>query len=417
MDIINEFIEQYKKEYDYYSKLATLAQEECERALYSRGIKAIVSSRAKKIDSLEEKLRKRNKEKIYTSINDINDDICDFSGVRIALYFPNEREPLDKVINEIFQVTQKKSFPEQKQQPNHKKRFSGYWANHYRIKLKGEHDLKRYNNTIIEIQVASVLMHAWSEIEHDLIYKPADGQVSENEFQILDEINGLVMVGEIALERLNQAMIERSLKKRRLDDNYDIKNYITKNIKSNSKDIGDLNTLYDFLLVSNKLTKSEIKKSLVNIEFDNKSTITNDIIENIFYNYSINNNDYTKVLSDYALKNKNNINISYFERFIKIWILVEKSIEKLDFIKDDKRYLPHNLKVLKQTGILSLDEYSTLSHCRKFRNEILHGNNELSDDYLYELSHSLYPIVEKLIKNIDDRKIRTPLEEILNKLK
>jgi ppGpp synthetase/RelA/SpoT-type nucleotidyltranferase len=27
---------------------------------------------------------------------------------------------------------------------------------------------------MVEIQVASVLMHAWAEVEHDLVYKPVD---------------------------------------------------------------------------------------------------------------------------------------------------------------------------------------------------------------------------------------------------
>ena len=64
---------------------------------------------------------------------------------------------------------------------------------------------KRYCRARIEIQVASVLMHAWSEVEHDLIYKPLQGTLSKEELAILDELNGLVLAGEIALERLQAA--------------------------------------------------------------------------------------------------------------------------------------------------------------------------------------------------------------------
>lgn len=52
-------------------------------------------------------------------------------------------------------------------------------------------------------------MHAWSEVEHDLIYKPMQGTLSEEELSILDELNGLVLAGEIALERLQAAGNER----------------------------------------------------------------------------------------------------------------------------------------------------------------------------------------------------------------
>ena len=58
-------------------------------------------------------------------------------------------------------------------------------------------------------KVASVLMHAWSEVEHDLVYKPMQGTLSEEELAILDELNGLVLTGEIALERLQAAGNER----------------------------------------------------------------------------------------------------------------------------------------------------------------------------------------------------------------
>jgi hypothetical protein len=48
-------------------------------------------------------------------------------------------------------------------------------------------------------------MHAWAEVEHDLVYKPLQGALSEDEYAILDELNGLVIAGEIALERLQRA--------------------------------------------------------------------------------------------------------------------------------------------------------------------------------------------------------------------
>lgn len=63
----------------------------------------------------------------------------------------------------------------------------------------------RYAEAPIEIQVASVLIHAWAEVEHDLVYKPMSGQLSDEEYAILDELNGLVLAGEIALERLQYA--------------------------------------------------------------------------------------------------------------------------------------------------------------------------------------------------------------------
>ena len=48
-------------------------------------------------------------------------------------------------------------------------------------------------------------MHASSEVEHDLVYRPFEGTHSDEEYAILDELNGLVIAGEIALLRLQKA--------------------------------------------------------------------------------------------------------------------------------------------------------------------------------------------------------------------
>jgi hypothetical protein len=52
-------------------------------------------------------------------------------------------------------------------------------------------------------------MHAWSEVEHDLVYKPLSGATSEDELQILDGLNGIVLSGEVFLERLQAAFEAR----------------------------------------------------------------------------------------------------------------------------------------------------------------------------------------------------------------
>ena len=44
-----------------------------------------------------------------------------------------------------------------------------------RVQLKGASlgtAQQRYAEARVEIQVACVFMHAWSEVEHDLVYKP-----------------------------------------------------------------------------------------------------------------------------------------------------------------------------------------------------------------------------------------------------
>ena len=200
MSVINEFLHLYNTQYDFYYKLSHIASTKLETEIANRGIKASVSYRAKSPDSLKEKLRKRTDKK-YRKVQDIFNDIIDLAGVRVALYFPSDRDLVDEIVNDLFEVKKKKKFPESSHDPEPSKRFSGYWATHYRVVLNNaDKENSRYLNTIFEIQVASLLMHAWAEVEHDLVYKPFSGELSEEELAVLDQINGLVLSGEIALE-------------------------------------------------------------------------------------------------------------------------------------------------------------------------------------------------------------------------
>jgi hypothetical protein len=123
-------------------------------------------------------------------------------------------------------VIAEKRFPDPGEPARAEKRFSGYSAVHYRVQLK-EQDLseseQRYAAARIEVQVASVLMHAWAEVEHDLAYKPLAGDLSEEEYSLLNQLNGLVIAGEIALERLQKAGEARvAINGRRFENHYDL---------------------------------------------------------------------------------------------------------------------------------------------------------------------------------------------------
>ena len=111
MSVIDEFMEQYSREFTYYEKAAALCAVQCEKGLSRRGLRAIVTHRAKRHDRLREKIVRRARTKIYTTPDDIRSDIVDFSGVRIALYFPGDQTEVDQFVKEQFVVDEQKDFP------------------------------------------------------------------------------------------------------------------------------------------------------------------------------------------------------------------------------------------------------------------------------------------------------------------
>lgn len=216
-DIIDDFVLSYAREFDFYQRVAKICAEDCERMLLENGMRGIVTYRAKRADRLKDKLVQRELRRLegggtpYVNASEIREDVFDFAGVRLALYFPGDRPRVATLIEKEFVVAETRTFPTgEARDPS--KRFDGYHATHHRVFLR-EDGLQtrreRYVGTLIEIQVASVLMHAWSEVEHDLSYKPLSGPLSEDESAILDELNGMVIAGEIALERLQRAVEKR----------------------------------------------------------------------------------------------------------------------------------------------------------------------------------------------------------------
>jgi ppGpp synthetase/RelA/SpoT-type nucleotidyltranferase len=230
MSLIDSFLDRYRKEYDFYLEAARLCRQRCEIELEQSGIRAIVTYRAKSPDRLRDKVIARERDKKYRRMTQIYNDIVDLAGVRIALYFPGDLDEVEGIIKNLFEVELKKEFPKDAGPPAYPKRFSGYAARHYRVRLRTS-DLNeisgRYADARIEIQVASVLIHAWAEVEHDLVYKPRSGTLSEDEYAILDELNGLVLAGEIALARLQRAQdLRLSTMETKFSNHFELAHYI-----------------------------------------------------------------------------------------------------------------------------------------------------------------------------------------------
>jgi ppGpp synthetase/RelA/SpoT-type nucleotidyltranferase len=243
--LTDEFIQQYEQGRCHYTLRATRAEQTCRKILVDHGIPAIVSSRAKCPTRLRRKLEERDAKLHYSTEADIYSNIVDLSGVRIAVYLPSQVQKVSRLLQHAFTprlvkvygpshspVTQH-SIPdiehrdEARNKPfalpevpvQHVTRPTGYCATHLHVYLKpevlgGERD-STGANAQVEIQITSLLMHTWSEVEHDLVYKSVNGKSSEEEAGILNEINECAAAGEELLRRLEEAVAARDRKMER----------------------------------------------------------------------------------------------------------------------------------------------------------------------------------------------------------
>ncbi|KUJ22898.1 uncharacterized protein LY89DRAFT_313594 [Mollisia scopiformis] len=281
-DVIGSFIADWVQIKYFYSEAASLAQELCETLLASNAIRAIVTHRVKQGHRLEAKLRERVRKlgREYKTAREIRDDVVDLAGVRIALYFPSDREKIDKIIHDAFTEVKHKTFPEQDSNRvsdsmslvtetslDFQQRFHGYSADHYRVRMRVENlatkklrDDFQKTNPVIEIQVASVLMHAWAEIDHDLVYKTlTSGPASQQELRLLDATNGLVHTGEVLLQQLQTAMDDRvAYQNKPFSEQYELLSFLRGQIK---KAKGSMEHL-DILLLVLKITDLDSPRKL-----------------------------------------------------------------------------------------------------------------------------------------------------------
>lgn len=408
MELINQFIEDYKSKFNYYDMAARLGAKLLEEALRSSGIRAMVTSRAKNPSRLKVKVEQRSRKRgvSYQTITEIYEDIADLSGVRVSLYFPGDREKADKVINTLFAVRETRSFPNESRPPTYNKRFSGYWANHYRVQMREElldARQKKYAQVRLEIQVASVLMHAWSEVEHDLIYKPLKGALSEEELSILDELNGLVLSGEIALERLQAAGDKRIQSTTAAFSNqYDLASYLYNYLNSSppSSDIkvrmGNVELLFRLLNRLKLDSVQELGQILKSLRLQNdRRTVCQQLTDRIL---SGNSRRYALYLELHPLsENMPEERKQALEHFIDLWIALESSLNRLIRRRSPKsRGNAMQAACVKRIKVFSSEDLEIFSRLLGIRNYLIHGIEIPGTDQLNHMCDELVYLMDQL---------------------
>lgn len=147
-----------------YEQLGTNIERSLKLLLLTSGIDTfIIEHRTKTFDSFLEKIGRKG----YNDPLHQMEDIC---GVRIVCYYRSDLEKIDNLIKEEFEVNQ--AIDKSK---SLKVNEFGYRSNHYIVYVNSdwlpEPSHRGLGNLRAEIQVRTILEHAWSDIQHKLQYK------------------------------------------------------------------------------------------------------------------------------------------------------------------------------------------------------------------------------------------------------
>lgn len=158
----------------------------------------------------KKKLRKKylDPEKNYKKL----DDITNLAGLRVITYYEDEVDAVANVINREFEVDPDRSIDKRITEPD---RFSyraiNYVCRHLKKRLD-DVEYKKYIGVWCEIQITSILQHAWSEIEHEW-YDLKDAYPDK----IKRRLSRLVALFELAESEFLALKMERSNYQKSID--------------------------------------------------------------------------------------------------------------------------------------------------------------------------------------------------------
>jgi ppGpp synthetase/RelA/SpoT-type nucleotidyltranferase len=164
--ITARFLKKYERQLQHHKQAAELAEKMIREILSDVPVQIhLITSRHKRLDSLRLKLRKKR-------YRQPGRQLTDKVGVRVITYFENDIAPVVTLLERELDIDEHKS--EDKRTKLNLREF-GYLSVHLIARTKGRWSRSPLFAPIrgmwFEIQVRSILEHAWAEIEHEIVYK------------------------------------------------------------------------------------------------------------------------------------------------------------------------------------------------------------------------------------------------------
>jgi len=169
-------VQEYQRVRPLYEEYANVIKNVLYEAFRAQSVKIhSIEARAKPIESFGNKASAPSPDdpSIPYYPNPLS-DITDLAGVRVIVFLPRTLGMVDGIIQAQFEVIERTDktiilIEEEK---------LGYASIHYLVRFKEDRtnllEYSRFNNLVGEIQVRTILQHAWAEIEHDIQYKAVE---------------------------------------------------------------------------------------------------------------------------------------------------------------------------------------------------------------------------------------------------
>ena len=250
--------------------------------------------------------------------------------------------------------------------------------------------------------MASVLMHAWSEVEHDLVYKPLQGTLSDEELAILDELNGLVLAGEIALERLQSAGNERVRNKNAaFSSQYELASYLYNYLSNNFRPedielrMGNIELLFRLISRLKMNTVKEIQPVLKSVKFEkDRRNISQQIVDQIITGNEKRYAIYQELRDGREGGGEDSRQAASY--FFSQWVPLERMLNRISNRNSQKLRGAFNINTLNRMNVLDKDCLNRIVSLRKSRNMLIHDIEVPEADFITKQGDEARELLEKL---------------------
>lgn len=245
-------------------------------------------------------------------------------------------------------------------------------------------------------------MHAWSEVEHDLVYKPLQGTLSDEELAILDELNGLVLAGEIALERLQSAGNERVRNKNAaFSSQYELASYLYNYLSNNFRPedielrMGNIELLFRLISRLKMNTVKEIQPVLKSVKFEkDRRNISQQIVDQIITGNEKRYAIYQELRDGREGGGEDSRQAASY--FFSQWVPLERMLNRISNRNSQKLRGAFNINTLNRMNVLDKDCLNRIVSLRKSRNMLIHDIEVPEADFITKQGDEARELLEKL---------------------
>ena len=198
---IDAIVAHYQENTETYTELGERYRELLEQLVGTQHIDIhSIACRSKALSSLRKKLERSNRQ--YGSLT----EVTDLAGVRVITWYADDVDKVGGLVESEFSIDRANSVDKRKLLDP---ATFGYMSLHYVCSLHPKREgLPEYQSLAglkCEIQVRSILQHAWAEIEHDLGYKQPEA-VPQHILRRFSRLAALLEVGDDEFIRIRDEL-------------------------------------------------------------------------------------------------------------------------------------------------------------------------------------------------------------------